>query len=179
MIGKLPRFRAGEPLAQQLTSERLNGLVDYVQAITPRPSKDISINITPAGAVPTLNRKTGSVGMYDNPYAAGTLGDGASGTPDGNGVYGGSTDTPETNPENPHTDTWDREKKINDISNVRTYGYTGPFIRVESYTETPDPADSVRIGVWIRTPIFDSRGCLVSVGPEVQELGLLVATPPP
>jgi len=149
-----------------------------VQAITPRPSKDISINITPSGAVPTFNKKPGSVGMYDNPYEAGTLGDACNGTPDAEGVYGGSTDTPETNPENPHLDTWDREKLLDDISDERTYGFTGSFVRVLSFGTTGDPADSTRIGVWIRTPIFDSRGCLVSVGPEEQVLNLLVAIPP-
>jgi len=175
---KLPKFEAGGSIARELGANRMNALVNAIKMNAPLAGPGVKVAPSKNGTMISLSRNQYLAGAYTNPYVAGSLGDGCAGSPV-NGVYGGSTDTPETNPENPHTDTWDREKQLDSITNVRTVGYTGPFIRVESYTETPDPADSVRIGVWIRTPIFDSRGCLVSVGPEVQELALLVATPPP
>ena len=172
---KLPTFRAGESLIDQLTETVMRSLVERIKQGTPVSGKGISVVQTAAGTIINLDNQHPPIGMYDNPYLVSSL-IYASNTAGPGGVYGslknfGGTDgltpwggagdidaTPETTS---NYEIWDRDRPPLSSSDATTQGVSLHVPRrffLDSSTGTYAP--------YGRAVVFDSRGALVSIGIE-------------
>lgn len=204
---KLPVFAAGNPLANELASEKLNAFVAYVKSITPIAGHGLSIKATPDGTVIEMLAGKYVVGSYDNPYILAschfasfvTTATGGGGTYGGwGGVSDAATATYGNIPsgfsaESMQVDEWHRERNPNQPYAVTgfekgelTRGVYGSLVRAyDGYysistvstggfatgTKTFIPLGNGGgpvFGFAQRTPLFDLRGVLVSLSPEVK-----------
>jgi len=204
---KLPVFAAGNPLANELASEKLNAFVAYVKSITPIAGNGLMVKQTADGTVIDMLAGQYVVGAYDNPYILAschfasfvTTATGGGGTYGGwGGVSDAATATYGNIPagfsaESMQVDEWHRERNPNQPyattgfeKGELTRGVYGPLVRAyDGYysistvstggfatgTKTFIPLNlggGPVFGFGQRTPLFDLRGVLVSLSPEIQ-----------
>jgi len=192
----LPVFEGGRAFSDEVTATKLNALVRYVEESTPVAGLGIRVKRGGGGtAIEALGDKY-VAGDYSNPYVLASCHFGASVTTatGGGGTYGpwgGVTDSPSIVPTNygniptgfsqasAALDTWHRERIIRTatVSESPCYGVVGPFVRAVDGYYSITPVSGTRTFVsqsgggvyqyYQRTPIFDKRGVLVTIAPEM------------
>ena len=173
---KLPTFNAGESLIDQLTETVMRSLVERIKQGTPVSGKGISVVQTAAGTIINLDNQRPPIGMYDNPYylqnclyASSTAGGGGTygslknfGGTDGLTPWGGNGDSNSDHTLPSSVEIWHRDRPPLDAVDYTTQG-------VQAYVPTRYFLDSGGqfYTLYGRSWILDSRGNLLSIGPEL------------
>lgn len=160
---KLPKFHAGDSLANQLTETKLTQLVEYVRGNTPVAGVGIRVKRTSSGSViESTDKARRPSGSYSPGYVLGSTNYGSSTSGPGGitGPWGGSGDAQSGAADSPYTDTWDADRAPLNTSNEQTYGVKLGLWRVVTTTGSP------AIKIFAREPELDSSGAIKHIPGE-------------
>ena len=184
---KLPTFRAGESLIDQLTETVMRALTERIKQGTPVSGKGISVVQTAAGTIINLDNQRPPIGMYENPYTIGTLvyasstsgGGGANGSlknfggTDGLTAWGGSGDIDGTPATASASEIWHRDRPPLSSTDTTTQG-----VKISVPTRFIKDDYKNTHALYERIWTLDSRGNLVQVGVETLAAGVPTIQPP-
>jgi len=164
---KLPTFRAGDSLANQLTETKLTQLVEYVRGNTPVAGVGVRVTRTTSGSLIEAVKPRMPSGSFSPGYILGSTNYGSSTAGPGGitGPWGGSADTQSGDPNNAFSDTWDADRPPRNTSNANTNGVKLTLLRCVTGSSTK---------FFIRSPEVDSAGRIMHIPGETLLIELAI-----